>query len=173
MSYWHNTLFKPETRVIKNHPNRDLIRKEKSGTERTIATAASLYKRRARWKRRRWRILNGRVSIDFLFKKWEVNSALLRFLTVQWRNLPLIVYCLFQFKSFQVFFLMAMVSWVFQCRGSVSSSISRGLLPAEKCAILTDMTQGAVSLHHSICSAELPNLNPLRPDSTHEGLQKI
>lgn len=103
VNYWHSTLFKPGTRVIKNHPNRDLIRKEKSGTERTIATAASLYKRHARWKWRRWRILNGRVSIDFLFKKWEVNSALLRFLTVQWRNLPLIVYCLFQFKSFHVF----------------------------------------------------------------------
>jgi hypothetical protein len=24
------------------------------------------------------------------------------------------------------------------------------------------MTQGAVLLHHSICSAELPNLNPIR-----------
>jgi len=32
-----------------------------------------------------------------------VDSALLRFLTVQWRNLPLIVYWLFQFKSFHVF----------------------------------------------------------------------
>jgi len=50
-------LFKPGTREIKNHPKRDLTRKEKLGTERTIATAASLYKRRARWKWRRWRIL--------------------------------------------------------------------------------------------------------------------
>jgi len=96
-------LFKPGTGGIKTHPKRDLIPKEKSGTERSIATAASLYKRRARWKWRRWRILNGRVSIDFLFKKWQVGSALLRFLTVQWGDLPLIVYWLFQFKSFHVF----------------------------------------------------------------------
>jgi hypothetical protein len=59
-------------------------------------------------------------------------------------------------------FHMAMVSWVFQCRRSVSSSIGLGLLPAEKCAILTDMTQVAVLLHQSISSTELPNLNPLR-----------
>jgi len=105
VNFWHNALLKPGIGGIKTYPKRDLIRKEKSGTERNTATAASLYKRRARWKWRSWRILNGRVSIDFLFKKWEVDSALLRFLTVQWRNLPLIVYWLFQFnKSFHVFF---------------------------------------------------------------------
>lgn len=162
MNYWHDALFKPGTGEIKNHPKRNLIRKAKSGTERTIGTAASLYKRHARWKWRRWRILNGRVSIDFLFKKIRGGLCIIKISHSSVTQSS--AHCILALSVWAIscFFHIAMVSWVFQCRASVSSSISLGLLPAEKCAILTDMTQGAVSLYHSICSAELPNLNLLR-----------